>query len=125
GGDDGNVLLGGTRILRVSSHGRDARVTLPAFVEACNETGVEFRFNELIVAQNIAEEWQGCLDTADNIFIERASQTIDRFLTRAPPSREFGNHRVVMDRDLVAFTHAAVVANSRTRRHTQLSDFSG
>src|SRR5947207_4552466 len=94
----------------------------PSLIEARNETCIQLCFNEFFVAHNLAKERQRRLDATDGVFIQRPPHSIDRFRASAPPGGELGDHRIVVNRDFIAFRYSAVVANSWTAWHSQKSD---
>ncbi len=65
-----------------------------------------------------------CLDAADFVFPQSAAQTINRFRARFAENGEFGNHRIVINRNFRAFVNAAVVAHAVALRNSEARDFS-
>src|SRR5262249_10532535 len=95
------------------------------FVKTRNETGIEPRRNELFIPHDLAKERQRRRDAADFVFIQRAPQTIDRFITSASPNSELRDHRVVMNRHLRQSPHTAVDAHTWSEWFLQVRDRSG
>src|ERR1043166_2225299 len=91
----------------------------PSFVETRNETCIEPPRLKLRIAHNLAEEGKRGLDAAHFILIQRASQAIDALVARASPGGEFGNQRVVVNRNFGIEFDAAVVAYPRPGWNSQ------
>src|SRR6476660_781815 len=117
GCDQRHVLL---RLHIRSECGR--RLALTALVETRYESGIKSSFDEVAIAHNLAKEGKRGLNAAHFIFTKSTAQTIDRFFTCSSPGREFGNHRIVMNRNFRIQFDSAVVANSRTVGHSQMSN---
>src|SRR5713226_7567028 len=107
--DDGHILLQAGSLHSVGK----TRTLLAAFVETCNESRFQTSGDEFFVAHDLAKEGQRRLNSAHCVFIEGPAHSIDSLRARASPDCEFRNHRIVVDRDVVAFDNATVVANSR------------
>ncbi len=74
---------------------------------------------EVGIVQNAAEQRDVGLDAADEIFIQSARQTRDRLLAICSVADQLGQQRIVIDRHVPAFIHAAVAADARARGREQ------
>src|SRR5262249_4706808 len=71
------------------------------------------------------EEWQRCLDTGHEIFVERSTHTIQRPRSIFGPGHKFRDKWVVENGHVPARSRAAVVAYAGSRWRTQLQDPTG
>src|SRR5258708_1926725 len=78
------------------------------------KTGVDFCSNKVRMGENAPDERYVRLDPSDEVFVQSALHAGDR---RGPVRRvdnQFRKQRIVFQRNLPAFIHSAVFADSRT-----------
>src|SRR6266581_3765819 len=118
GGDDGYVAPCRLLVYPLAT----ASGSVPPFVEARNESGIEMPGDEFFVAHDLTKERQRRLNATHCVFIQGAPHSIDGLCPRASPNRELRNHRIVVNRHLVPGNDAAVVANSGAAGRAQESN---
>ena len=62
------------------------------------------------------------LQTGNLVFVQHATHTFDGEFTSSSPYNQLTNHRVIIDRNFVAFIHIAIDTHTDTVRFHQLTD---
>ena len=86
---------------------------------AIQKSRIELRRTKIRIAQYSPEEGNVCLDPSDKIFVQRTGEAADGLLAIRPVANQLGQQRIVIHRNVPAFVHAAVAANSWARRLEQ------
>src|SRR5260221_2450742 len=81
-----------------------------------NKPGVQISSEESWMGERPTMEWDVCDDAFHGIFLQCTQHALDRFIARATVSAELGDHRIIVDGDVPAFVHAAIVANAVATR---------
>src|SRR5215471_7454503 len=100
-------------------------VRLPIAEQSIEIARVQLRGVKVGVIQNEPEQRNIGLDTADEILIQCTLQPRDSLLAICAVTNQFGQERIVVNRHIPSFVHAAVPPNARARWRQQERNFAG